>query len=219
MNAEYGCGWFNPISHPTYSRGYPYSQRAWPIKANMGLWENVLDINGKDRQPNEAKEIKIVGSTVPAAFFPFSGMNFAVHRDAIFGFLFLPNFDFEVPNKDPIRFRRIDDVWGGYIFEKLLQKMHYAAMVGYPFVYHDTIVDPKEDEDNEAAMCTYEDRYIALIDEACSIMRPPNLGKTTMAEFMLNFLQAVQGAYNMQAPFDPLREAFEFWEEAIKKYA
>lgn len=219
INSEYGYGWFNPIGFPHYSRGYPYSQRSWPIKANMGLWENVLDINGKDRKPNEPKEIKIAGSTVPASFFPFSGMNFAVHRDAILGFLFLPNFDFEQPLQEPIRFRRIDDVWGGYIFQKLMQKMHYASMVGYPFVFHDTIVVPEDDARDEAAMCTYEDRFIELVDEACNMMQRPNIGKDTMANTMLAFLEVVESAYNMQAPFDPLREAFEWYKEAIKRYA
>lgn len=219
INTEYGSGWFNPIGYPHYSRGYPYSQRAWPIKANMGLWENVLDINGKDRQKNEPKEIKIVGSTVPAGNFPFSGMNWAIHRDAILGFPFLPNFNHANADKTVEQFRRIDDVWGGYIFEKLMQKMHWSTMVGYPTVFHDTIVIPEEDAAEEAPMYKYEDRFLSLVDEACNMMARPNLGKTTMAEAMLSFLDAVPQAYNMQAPFDELRAAFEWYQDAIKKYA
>lgn len=219
INSEYGSGWFNPIGWPHYSRGFPYSQRGWQVKANMGLWENVLDINGKDRQANEPKEIKIAGSTVPQGFFPFSGMNWAMSRDAMFGFLFLPNFTWENTDKTVDKFLRIDDVWGGYIFEKLMQKMHWSTMLGYPFVFHDTIVVPEEDAADEAAMYKFEDRFMAMIDEACNMMARPNLGKTTMAELMLSFLDAVPNTYNMQAPFEPLREAFEWWQDVIKKYA
>lgn len=219
MNAEYGCGWFNPIGYPHYSRGFPYSARKWPIKANMGLWENVLDINGKDRLPNEPKEIKVAGSTVPTAPFPFSGMNFALTRDSIFGFLFLPNFDWENKDKTVEKFRRVDDIWGGYIFQKLLHKLHWSSMLGYPFVFHDTVVIPEEDAADEEAMYKYEDRFLSLVDEACNIMARPNVGKTTMAEAMLSFLDAVQHSYNMQAPFEPLREAFEWWADVIKRYA
>ena len=47
LNIPGGYGWTNPIAGTgMYSRGYPYSQRNWRIVANMGLWENVLDING-----------------------------------------------------------------------------------------------------------------------------------------------------------------------------
>lgn len=220
IGTEYGSGWFNPIGYPHYSRGYPYSQRSWPVKANMGLWENVLDINGKDRKSNEPKEIKIPGSTVPNGFFPFSGMNFALDREALFGFLFLPNFNWENEDKTVDKFRRIDDVWGGYIFEKLLQKMHWSSMLGYPFVFHDTIVVPEEDAAEEAAMYKFEDVFIRAVDEVANIANVTRPGRTTMAQAMTDFIESWPDGYqSQQPPFEPLRPALDWWKEVIKKYA
>lgn len=211
LGKPFGSGWFNPIGYPHYSRGYPYSQREWPIVANMGLWKNVLDINGKDRQSNEPKEIKIMGSTVPNGVFPFSGMNFALARDAILGFLFLPNF-----NDGDDDFRRIDDVWGGYIFQKLLRKLHQSTMVGYPIVLHDTIVDAKADTVDEEAMCKHEDSFIEMVDRVCENMEATTQ-ESSMVELMDNFITHMN--IEIDVPFDDLISAFIWWREVIKKYA
>ena len=219
LNKNYGCGWFNPIGYPKYSRGFPYSQREWPIKANMGLWEHVLDINGKDRESNEPTQIKIAGSTVPNGFFPFSGMNWSVTRDAMWGFLFIPDFDEENGDEGLIEFRRIDDIWGGYIFQKLMRKLHWSSMLGYPFVFHDTIVVPEEDAHNEEAMYKYEDAFVAAVEETCNMMfLTPNLGTITIAELMEDFILNWGHAYQTQ-PFRQTDGAFTWWSEAIKKYA
>jgi hypothetical protein len=218
LNKDYGCGWFNPIGYPHYSRGYPYSQRQWPIKANMGLWEHVLDINGKDRESNEPTEIKIAGSTVPAAPFPFSGMNWAITRDAILGFLFLPDFDDTDPQSEEVNeFRRIDDVWGGYIFQKLLRRLHWSSMLGYPFVFHDTVIVPEDDAHNEEAMYKYEDKFIAAVDEVCD-MKALQGSNLTMADVMQDFILNWELAYHTE-PFRPLDGVMKWWSAAIKKYA
>jgi hypothetical protein len=210
IGKDYGSGWFNPIGYPDYSRGFPYSQRHWKVVANMGLWKNVLDINGKDRKDGEPTDIRLIGSTVPNGYFPFSGMNFALARDAIWGFLFLPNF------KDgDDHFRRIDDVWGGYIFQKLLRKLHQSTMVGFPIVYHDTVVDPKADAAEEEAMYKYEDQFIETIDD---VMNHVYTTSSSMKEAMLDFIHAL-GIYGNQPEFAELAPAFAWWAKVIKKYA
>lgn len=216
LNKDYGAGWFNPIGYPHYSRGYPYSQRAWPIKANMGLWENVLDINGKDRTDNEPKSIKIIGNTVPDGPFPFSGMNWAMTRDSVLGFLFLPNFKAGEDREHD--FRRIDDVWGGYIFQKLMRKLRWSTMLGYPFVFHDTVVDAEADAREEEAMYKFEDAFIAAVDEVCNIMMLNSKSGVSMAEVMQDFISNWTQAYQA-FPFNELDPAFEWWGKVIKKYA
>lgn len=208
LGKDYGSGWFNPIGYPNYTRGYPYSQRGWPIVANMGLWENVLDINGKDRKDNEPKEIKIQGSTVPSGYFPFSGMNFAITREAVFGFLFLPNF-----NNGEDKFRRIDDIWGGYIFQKLMRKIHVSPMLGYPFVYHDTIVVPEEDAAEEEAMYKHEDAFISLINSCTSTIRASTT-KEAFEQFAERFTKQI-----INPTFDELKPSVEWWVKVMKKYA
>jgi hypothetical protein len=218
IRTDYGSGWFNPIGYPDYSRGYPYSQRHWKVVANMGLWKNVLDINGKDRKEGEPTEIRLVGSTVPNGYFPFSGMNFALAREAVFGYLFLPNFK---DGNDA--FRRIDDIWGGYIFQKLLRKLHQSTMVGFPIIYHDTIVDASEDEGDEAAMCKYEDKFIEAVNtvvENMALSVNPAFKGVQMAELMKDFILNWEDSTTVCfSVFKKLTPAFKWWEKVINKYA
>ncbi len=210
LGKDYGSGWFNPIGYPDYSRGFPYSQRHWEVVANMGLWKNVLDINGKDRKDGEPTDIRLIGSTVPNGYFPFSGMNFAMARDAMWGFLFLPNFKDGEDN-----FRRIDDVWGGYIFQKLLRKLHQSTMVGFPIVYHDTVIVPEEDAKEEAAMYKYEDKFIDTVDDvAARIYYPIGSMRETMHEFIRQW-----EIYANIPEFAPLSFALQWWAKVIKQYA
>lgn len=209
MGKDFGCGWFNPIGYPNYSRGYPYSQRKWSIVANMGLWKNVLDINGKDRASDEPKEIRVIGNTVPTGFFPFSGMNFALTRNVLLYFPFLPNFE----NSEGDKFRRIDDVWGGYIFEKFMQKKKSACMLGFPFVFHDTVVVAEEDAAEEAAMYKWEDEFIKSVDFAFAQMKNEDIG---VAWELQEFADAFRGTH---VAFRKLYPALDWWAAALKKYA
>lgn len=227
MGGDFGSGWFNPIGYPDYSRGYPYSQRGWKVVANMGLWKNVLDINGKDRRDGEPTDIRLLGSTVPAGYFPYSGMNFALAREALFGFLFLPNFDYketegirqtkegDIEVGLPIhKFRRIDDIWGGYIFQKIMRELRQSATVGFPIVYHDTVVDAKADADEEAAMYRYEDAFIDMVDGCFEGAK--DSGETSYGP---DFFQALSETFSRMDPFKGLAPAFSWWAKVIKKYA
>lgn len=162
LNVNKAYGWTNPLGGSGwFTRGYPYSMRNWRSVANMGMWENVLDINGKDRSPKEPTQVNAPGSMVATAPLPFSGMNFSMLREAIPGFLFLPNFNFE-DNK----FHRIDDVWGGYIFQRLAKMRREAVLYGAPVVFHDTKVIASEDAAEEEAMYKYEDAFIDAINRS-----------------------------------------------------
>lgn len=210
LGKPFGSGWFNPIGYPNYTRGYPYSQRGWPVVANMGLWKNVLDINGKDRKENEPKDVRLIGSTIPNGYFPFSGMNFALAREAIPFFLFLPNFK---NNEDD--FRRIDDVWGGYIFQKFLRMNHQSTMLGFPIVFHDTVVVAEEDAAEEAAMYKYEDQFLMSVDvsfEEAEVV----WGKSSPMECFEAFLKEFK---KCDGAFGGLYPAFELWIKLLQKHA
>lgn len=211
LGKDWGAGWFNPIGRADlYSRGFPYSARNWEVVANMGLWKNVLDINGKDRKEGEITEVPLAGSTVPNGYFPFSGMNFSLSREVLFGYLFLPNFDYKED-----KFRRIDDVWGGYIFQMLLRRMKMSTMVGYPIVYHDTIVDPKDDEENELAMCKYEDAFYQTCQDVMRSTEAKNISDL-MRDFIKRWMCYPSG---LDFPFEGVTEALLWWAKAIEKYA
>lgn len=209
-----GYGWSNPIAQVgRYSRGYPYSQRNWPVVANMGLWENVLDINGQDRSPDEPKDPRIGSASLSVnGAIPFSGMNFAVTRDVIFGLLFLPNF---VSGEDS--FRRIDDVWGGYIFQKIIRARRRAILYGAPVVFHDTVVVPEEDAAEEKAMYKHEDQFIDTVDD-CFAFGPSSadLAQKSTVELFSDF--AHQFYIKGVPPFLELQPVFDWWASVIKKY-
>ncbi len=149
----------NPL-HNTgfYPRGYPYFARDKEIVANVGLWTNVLDINGKDRGGDPSKP-DMRGNLISNSFIPFSGMNVAVKREAIPALFFMPNIG---------KFRRHDDIFGGYIFQSIVKKRGDIMSYGEPFVYHDTKIVPKEDEEEEREMNDNHNLFIEIVDEAIS---------------------------------------------------
>lgn len=231
LNLKRGYGWANPLSSSElYPRGFPYSMRNWQIVANMGMWDNVLDLNGKDRFAGEPTRVNAPGYSVASAPIPFSGMNFAITREVMFGFLFLPNFNFTKVNQPAINgllteakrweFRRIDDIWGGYIFQKLLQKLHLAVTYGKPIVYHDTVVIAAEDAAEEEAMYEFEDNFVILIEKELNAI-PRIVGEIEMNDLMSVFCEKIvyeSSFSNGKGIFFNLVRAFEWWSKVIKKY-
>ena len=200
-------GWGNPLAGTyLYSRGYPYSQRNWKMGAHMGLWTNELDLYGTDRvgkkdlpkTPDEKYYNQYVRT---AAFFPLSGMNVSFNREVIPFMLFLPNFKSDKGEK----FSRHDDIWGGYIFQKLMQKKHYALSYGKPFVFHDTVVVPREDAKEERAMIKYEDDFFYFIDSMLDLR--PQLKEAT-AQQVFEYLADTSKLSPGYAIFKDLLPAF-----------
>lgn len=165
LNKNFGGGWQNPIKGSGfYPRGYPYYMRDWKVVCNMGTWNKTLDLNGADRRVDEPTEC-VATEGIAVAPIPLSGMNFSITREALAGFLFLPNFDY---GKD--RFRRIDDIWGGYIFQKITQSLRNSVTYGWPIVTHETVVDAQADADEEAGMYLWEERFIWEVDTIFAMM-------------------------------------------------
>jgi len=225
LNTEMNNGWINPLRPGLYPRGFPYSLRNWKTLANMGMWENVLDLNGKDRFKGEPKRITVGKYNAPAPI-PFSGMNFAINREALFGFLFLPNFEY-MDNNDfnnaglPTlhEFRRIDDIWGGYIFQKLLHKLHLGVTYGQPVVYHDTVVVPEEDAKEEEAMYKFEDEFMEQVDNIMNnIISLKSKNEITINDLMKDFADYWKEEMRQEV-FQALIPPFEWWSKVIQKYA
>lgn len=161
-------GWTNPIKNTGwFPRGYPFKQRSVRTILNLGLWEHELDLYGKDRV-DRAPELPPASpmspdSKVADGFLPLSGMNWACWAEAIPGLLFLPNFEYQHGDK-LIKFRRHDDIWGGYIFQKLMAIREERIRFGNPIVYHDTVIDAQRDADEEEGMLAFENMFYASVD-------------------------------------------------------
>ncbi len=163
-------GFENPIKNTSwFPRGYPYHERMRKTIMNIGLWEHELDINGRDRvkrgQPPASPMID--KQEIAHGIIPLCGMNFAMWSYAIPAFLFLPNVDL-----GNLKIRRYDDIWGGYIFQKLMQKNHDMIAYGYPIVYHDTIIDAQSDADLEEDGIRMEESFYNLVDLICETISP-----------------------------------------------
>ncbi len=164
-----GEGWDNPLNNLTggfYSRGFPYNKRKMKKWLHMGLWSNATDLYGKDRLgkklSQDLKDLKGAPEHVSSgAFFPVSGMNVSFVREAIPYMLFLPVFYF---GKE--KFNRHDDIWGGYILQKIAKIKNASFSYGLPSVFHDSTVDASADAREEVAMIKHENEFYDLIGKA-----------------------------------------------------
>lgn len=204
-----GQGWDNPLHNTGFhSRGFPYSKRNIEKWAHMGLWENELDLYGTDRVGKTEIPEKPACPDLHnvSGFVPLSGMNISFRREAIPYMLFLPNF-----KQNDYRFSRHDDIWGGYIFEKILHAKNKALSYGQPYVFHDTVVIPEEDAAEEVAMIKFEDEFYKEID----ICLGEEAGFATPKE-AFEVLGEWFSLVAESSPFADLAPAFNFWADAFK---
>lgn len=192
-----GYGWENPLSNVgCYPRGFPYSKRNWEVVANMGLWKDCLDINGADRKIGEPTNPKINTNKVVVGKIPFSGMNWAIKREYMPYLFFLPNFNYK-----GLKFRRHDDIFGGYIFQKFLEKKKKSMTYGLPIVKHISEVNPQEDAEEEKAMNKYDDEFYKIIDAAFNDIN----SKTGLLK---KFNPKFEGT-----KFEPLLDSIRLWKK------
>lgn len=139
--------WINSVEQPGfYARGFPYEYRnaeasavrdtraGGTVKINMGVWDNVLDLNGIDklqRQPPAEPGLRGQTNQIALGNIPVCGMNTAFARELVPAYFFLP--DVWV---DGWQLSRHDDIWGGYVLKKLMDKRGDLLRYGRPVVEH-----------------------------------------------------------------------------------
>jgi len=195
-----GYGWENPLYKiGWYPRGFPYSQRKRKVMINMGLWENELDINGQDRiSYNPPKNTLIDDNKIAVGKIPFSGMNFICRKELIPALFFLPNFKYR-----DYYFSRHDDIWGGYIMQKFLEKRKESISYGLPIIYHDTKINAREDAQEEIAMNKHSDEFYKFVDKGFEKVRIGTY-KEMLLQFNFDFLK--------NTVFENLIQAFKWWQ-------
>jgi len=201
--------WKNPLerNHNLFSRGYPYHLRGKRNEFNLGLWENCLDLYGKDRMENRvlSEECFIQQTTnhLNSSVIPFSGMNWSMWTENIPAMLFLPNFE---------AFRRHDDIWGGYIFQRIMNTLKKTGTYGYPIVYHDSIADAEKDMDEEIPMMAMEKDFIKEVDKMFGIIGRISESKSSPKEAFHYFYNVVNSfGEEDNSILSQLLPAFEFW--------
>lgn len=141
------AGWLNSIDKPgVYARGYPYELRCpelsavrkttatGEVKLNMGIWDGILDMNGIDKlqggepvTPGLSEEI----NRIALGNIPLCGMNTAFAADLTPAYFFLPDIWI-----DGWQLSRHDDIWGGYVVKKLMDRQGDLLSYGHPVVEH-----------------------------------------------------------------------------------
>jgi hypothetical protein len=133
-------------------------------------------------------------------------MNWAMWREGMPGFLFLPNFEYE-DNK----FRRHDDIWGGYIFQKLMEKRNERIAYGNPIVFHDTVIDKEADMEEEKAMIAFENTFYGAVDALMDKVEP-----SSYEEMMWDFAKYAELEWK-DTEWKPLIKPLQMWADLFFK--
>lgn len=217
--------WVNSIEAPGfYARGFPYEEReadlpdveettaTGEVKLNMGVWDNVLDLNGIDKIQAEAPaEPGLRGSEnyVALGNIPVCGMNTAFRAELTPAYFFLP--DVWV---NGWHLSRHDDIWGGYIVKKLMDRRGDLFSFGRPVVEHTRQSTLERVIMMEHYMHLMARDFYAVVDEAMGTVAVG--GYTEMfAHFSEEFCHCVERA---RLP-GHYRQAFRELGQAMRNWA
>jgi hypothetical protein len=108
------------------SRGTPYRNThiEMPVAASMGFWTGYPDFDAVAAlQLGETAKVEFNQRVIYGSYFPFCGMNFAFRRDRIDCAMLI-----DAP--------RWDDIWMGWVWEKVAYDKGYCFNLQGPTVHH-----------------------------------------------------------------------------------
>ena len=196
--------WINTIEAPGfYSRGFPYEFRnaenvpaettaSGEVKLNMGVWDNVLDLNGIDklqREPPRDPGLRGSQNYVALGNVPLCGMNTAFRRELVPAYFFLPDVWI-----DGWQLSRHDDIWGGYIVKKLMDARGDLLTYGRPIVEHTRQTTLTRVVVYEHYMHLISREFYELVDQAAALV-PPGSYAAMYAHFVEEFLRGLHGSH------------------------
>jgi len=226
--------WINSIEQPGfYARGYPYEYRnehasavtetvaTGTVKVNMGVWENVLDLNGVDKVQRD-----VAGEPVPThpglrgaqnyvalGNIPVCGMNTAFTRDLVPAYFFLPDLWI-----DGWQLSRHDDIWGGYVLKRLMDKRGDLFRYGTPIVEHTRQSNLQRAMVFEQYMHLMARQFFELVDDSAARIRTdayaPMFG--AFAEAYLGGVERTGAPLHYQRAYRALGEAMVRWAECFR---
>jgi reversibly glycosylated polypeptide/UDP-arabinopyranose mutase len=134
-------------------RGLPYRNqgRALDVDVSVGLWLGYPDLDAVQSLAHEslgatANLVSAVHSRVMPSeqYFPMSGMNLAVRREAAC-LMYCPPMGAHSP------YGRFDDIWCGLVVQRICRHLRRSIVCGRPFVEHRRASDPFANLLKEAA--------------------------------------------------------------------
>lgn len=176
--------WINSVEQPGfYARGFPYEYRnpeasavvdtvaSGEVKVNMGVWDNVLDLNGIDKiQADPPSEPGLRGdrNRIALGNIPVCGMNTAFRAELTPAYFFLPDLWIN----GHWQLSRHDDIWGGYVLKRLMDVRGDLFSYGRPVVEHTRQSSLERVMVFEHYMHLMSCHFYDLIDAAAAEVRP-----------------------------------------------
>jgi len=226
--------WINSVQQPGfYARGYPYEYRndedsvvrertaTGTVKINMGVWDNVLDLNGIDKVQRD-----VAGKDVPLepglrgeenhialGNIPVCGMNTAFSAELTPAYFFLPDLWI-----DGWQLSRHDDIWGGYIAKKLMDKRGDLFRFGRPVVEHTRQSNLQRVMVFEHYMHLMASDFYELVDTAADGVRASDY-TTMFANFTEEYFRALASSKSpshYRRAFDELGKSMDRWSRCFR---
>jgi hypothetical protein len=221
--------WINSIEQPGfYARGFPYEFRnadaaavrettaTGEVKVNMGVWDNVLDLNGIDkiqREPPLEPGLRGPRNYVALGNIPVCGMNTAFRAELTPAYFFLPDVWVE-----GWQLSRHDDIWGGYILKKLMDKRGDLFSYGRPIVEHTRQSNLNRVMMMEHYMHLMAREFYAIVDAAAE--RVTTDGYVTMfGQFVEEFRREVErcsAPAHYRRCYAELGESMQRWADCFR---
>lgn len=222
-------GWVNSVEAPGfYARGYPYEYRnaqdaqvvdttaSGIVKLNMGVWDNVLDLNGIDKlqaEPPVHPGLRGDRNFIALGNIPVCGMNTAFAAELTPAYFFLPDIWI-----NGWQLSRHDDIWGGYIVKQLMDKRGDLFAYGRPVVEHTRQSNMNRVIVFEHYMHLMAREFYALVDEAVDAVGVADY-TTMFGHFVEEYRRGVERssapAHYVQG-FRELGEAMQRWSDGFR---
>jgi hypothetical protein len=217
--------WINTVEQPGfYARGFPYEYRnaeaaamtdttaSGEVKLNMGVWDNVLDLNGIDkiqRQPPATPGLRGERNCIALGMVPLCGMNTAFRAELTPAYFFLPDVWVE-----GWQLSRHDDIWGGYVLQKLMDKRRDLLAYGRPVVEHTRQSNLQRVITIEHYMHLMAREFYAMVDAAAEAVRPGNY-----ADMFAHFTDEYRRRIEQTAAPTHYRQVYRELGEAMQRWA
>jgi hypothetical protein len=203
--------WKSPIE-PYHIRGLPYfhhheEPQLENVVASVGLWHNVPDFDSvhslartREREQISGFCAKHVETSLlhPQQLMPLCGMNFAL-RSSVAAACYFPKMGKGSP------FYRFDDIWGGFILQRVCRHLGLAIAYGNPCIEHIRASRPMDNLVREAQGIFANEVLWKLID---SIYLSPDIKSVNQAVFEIgNQLKSPVSTASLPKGelYDPLR--------------
>ena len=217
--------WINSVEQPgLYARGFPYEFRndeasvvrettaSGAVKLNMGVWDNVLDLNGIDKIQREIPTdpgLRGDRNLVALGNIPVCGMNTAFRADLTPAHFFLPDLWI-----DGWQLSRHDDIWGGYVLKKLMDKRGDLFRYGRPIVEHTRQSNLNRVMVFEHYMHLMAREFFAAVDEAAE-----NVQVGAYADMFMHFTEEYARSVERSSAPKHYRRVYAQLGEAMARWA